>query len=194
MGVGQLLDSPQGGLVLKQSRPRGTAPGFTLIEMMIAITITGILLVVGVPAMRGVVENTRIRATAESIKYGIDLARNDAVRLNTQVQFVSTATGWEVSRVSDGVVMHAGTGQESSHEVALTITPGGADRITFDSLGHSLAINPADNSAPLAQVDVESANPPSISGYRPMQVQVLPGGAARMCDPAVDATDPRVCL
>ena len=35
----------------------------------------------------------------ESIKYGLDLARNDAVRLNTQVEFASTATGWEVRRV-----------------------------------------------------------------------------------------------
>lgn len=180
--------------MLKPPKARGMAPGFTLIELMIAITITGILLVLGVPALRGVVENTRIRANAESIKYGIDLARNDAVRLNTQVQFASGATGWEVSRVSDGVVMHAGTGSEASNEVKLTIAPAGADRITFDSLGRSLANNPSDGSAPLTQVDVESVTPPTASGYRPMRVQVLPGGAARMCDPAVDATDPRVCL
>lgn len=181
--------------MLKPSRARGMAPGFTLVELMIAVTVSGILLVLGVPALRGVIENTRIRATAESIKYGMDLARNDAVRLNTQVQFVSSATGWAVSRVSDGTVMHAGTGQEAaSQQVVLTFAPGGSDRITFDSLGHSVATNPADGSAPLTQVDVESVNPPTVNGYRPMRVQVLPGGATRMCDPAVDATDPRVCL
>lgn len=180
--------------MLKPSRARGSAPGFTLVELMIVMTVIGILLVIGVPALRGVVENTRIRANAESIKYGLDLARNDAVRLNMQVQFVSTANGWQVSRVSDGTVMHAGSGQESSHEIALTITPDGADRITFDSLGRTVATNPSDGSVPLTQVDIESANPSSISGYRPMRVQVLPGGATRLCDPAVDATDPRVCL
>lgn len=180
--------------MLKPSRARGAAPGFTLLELMIAVTVTGILLVLGVPALRGVIENTRIRATAESIKYGLDLARNDAVRLNAQVQYVSTPTGWAVSRVSDGTVMHSGTGREGSQEVVLTIAPNGADRVTFDSLGHVVATNPSDGSAPLTQVDVESATPSGLSGYRPMRVQVLPGGATRMCDPAVDATDPRVCL
>jgi type IV fimbrial biogenesis protein FimT len=180
--------------VLKPRRARGAAPGFTLVEMMIALTVTGILLVLGVPALRGVVENTRIRATSESIKYGIDLARNDAVRLNSQVEFASTATGWEVRRVTDGTVLHAGTGQESSHEVTLTITPDGADRVTFDSFGHTLATNPSDASVPLTQVDVASVHPPTVSGYRPMRVQVLPGGVSRLCDPAVSTSDPRACL
>ena len=180
--------------MLKARRARGSDPGFTLIELMIALTVSGILLVLGVPMLRVVVENTRIRATCESIKYGLDLARNDAVRFNDQVEFASTATGWEVRRVSTGAVLHAGTGQEASHEIALTITPNGSDRVTFDSFGRSVATNPSDGSVPLTQVDVESVNPPTAAGYRPMRVQVLPGGGTRMCDPAVDATDPRVCL
>jgi len=180
--------------VLKPCRARGLAPGFTLIEMMIVLTVTGILLVLGVPALRGVIENTRIRANSESIKYGIDLARNDAVRLNTQVEFASTATGWEVRRVATGEVLHAGTGREGSDLVTLTITPNGADRVTFDAFGHTVAANPSDGSVPLTDVDVESVTPPTASGYRPMRVQVLPGGVSRLCDPAVDATDPRACL
>jgi type IV fimbrial biogenesis protein FimT len=180
--------------VLKAMRARGAAPGFTLIEMMIAITITSILLVVGVPAMRGVVENTRIRAVSESLKYGLDLARNDAVRLNTQVEFVSSPTGWEVRRVSDASVLHQGNGKESPAEVTLTITPDDADRVTFDAFGRNIALNPSDGSAPLTQIDIESTNPPTVGGYRPMRVQVLGGGVTRLCDPAVDATDPRVCL
>lgn len=183
--------------MLKPFRARGAAPGFTLIELMIAIAVTGILLVLGVPALRGVVENTRIRANAESVKYGLDLARNDAIRLNTQIEFASTPAGWVVrvpAADDSGQVMHRGTGREASHQVTLTMTPGDSDRVTFDAFGRMLAVNPSDGSAPLTQVDVESANPPSTSGYRPMRVQVLPGGATRLCDPAVDASDPRVCL
>lgn len=180
--------------MLKPGRARGAAPGFTLVELMIAITVTGILLVIGVPALRGVVENTRIRAVSESMKYGLDLARNEAVRLNTQVEFVSGATGWEVRRVADGTVLHAGTGREGgSALVTLTITPQDADRVTFDSFGRALATNP-DGTAALTQVDVESVTPSTASGYRPLTVQVLAGGVTRLCDPAVDATDPRVCM
>jgi type IV fimbrial biogenesis protein FimT len=180
--------------VLKLRRARGAARGFTLIELMIAVTVTGILLVLGVPAMRGVVENTRIRATCESIKYGLDMARNDAVRLNTQIEFATTTAGWEVRRVTDGTVLHAGTGQEASHEVELTMVPADSDRVTFDAFGRSLATNPSDGSAPLTEIDVASVNPPTASGYRPMNVQVLAGGATRMCDPAAGSSDPRVCL
>ena len=193
MGLRQLLDQAQGGFVLKPMRTRGAAPGFTLIEMMMVIAVTGILLVLGVPALRGVVENTRIRAVSESLKYGLDLARNEAVRLNTQVEFVSSATGWEVRRVIDASVLHQATGSQNPSEVTLTITPGGADRVTFDSFGRSLGVNP-DGSAPLTEVDIESTHPPGVSGYRPMRVQVLGGGVTRLCDPAVDETDPRVCL
>ena len=73
--------------MLTPARTRLHERGFTLIEMMIAVTVTGILLVLAVPALRGVMENTRIRANAESLKYGMDLARQEAVRRNTQVEF-----------------------------------------------------------------------------------------------------------
>ena len=65
---------------------------------MIAIAIVAILLVLGVPTLRGVIENTRIRTAAESWNYGITLARNKAVRLNTPVEFLVDGTGWQVRR------------------------------------------------------------------------------------------------
>jgi len=165
--------------------------------MMIALAVVGLLLALGVPAMRGVLENSRIRATSESLKYGLDLARTEAVRLNTQMEFASTDAGWVVRAPTaddSGAVLHAGTGREASGDVAVTFTPDDATRVTFDSFGRALGTNPADGTPRITQIDVASANPPSVSGYRPMRVQVLPGGATRLCDPAVDATDPRVCL
>lgn len=183
--------------MLKPVPVRGPAPGFTLVEMMIALTVIGILLVLGVPAMRGVVENTRIRATSESLKYGLDLARNEAVRLNQEMEFAITDEGWvvRVPTADDSApLLHSGTGRESGSEVALTVLPTGAARVTFDSFGRALAANRADASAPITAIDIESVNGATLTGYRPLQVQVLPGGAARLCDPAVDATDPRVCL
>ncbi len=183
--------------MLTSAPVRGRAPGFTLVEMMIVITVIGILLVLGVPALRGVLENSKLRATSESMKYGLDLARNEAVRLNRQMEFAYTDTGWVVRQPTDddsGVVIHSGTGREAGGDVTLTFTPDDARRVTFDSFGRALATNPADDSAPISSIDVESVNAPTINGYRPMRVQVLTGGAARLCDPAVDDTDPRVCL
>lgn len=185
--------------MLTSARTRLHERGFTLIEMMIAVTVTGILLVLAVPALRGVMENTRIRANAESLKYGMDLARQEAVRRNTQVEFAVVDEGWvvRVPTADDSAPqLHAGTGREASDLIDLTIAPDDdvPARITFDSFGRALATNPADDSAPITQIDIESVNPSGLSGYRPLRVQVLPGGASRLCDPAVDATDPRACL
>ena len=173
--------------------------GFTLVEVMVALTIVAILLVVGVPTMRGVIENTRIRTVTESWNYGLQLARNEAVRLNTQVEFVANAAGWQVRRRDPAnanafVVLHQASGKESTTDLIVTMEPEVADRVTFNSLGRMAAGSLSDGSAPFSQIDVESERPSGISGYRPLRIQVLAGGMTRVCDPAADASDPRACL
>jgi type IV fimbrial biogenesis protein FimT len=166
---------------------------FTVIEVMIAVAILSILLVLGVPAMRGVVENGRIRAAGESWKYGLTLARTEAIRRNAQVQFVDSAAGWQVSLVQAGTVLHVGSARESSKDLILTILPNGADRVTFSSLGQVVSPNP-DGSQPITRVDISSVTPPVASGYHPLRIQMLSGGMTRLCDPAVPGTDSRACL
>lgn len=168
--------------------------GFTIIEMMITIAVFGLLLAAGAPAMRTFVENGRIRAAGESLKYGIALARNEAVRLNTQVEFVATETGWEVRRIVDDTVLHQGSGKEGMNGLALDVEPADADRVTFDAFGRAVDPNASDGSEPLTQVDIASAVPPSAPGYRPLRLQLLAGGVSRLCDPNADDDDPRACL
>ncbi len=168
--------------------------GFTLIELMITLGVFGILLAMGVPAMRTFVENGRIRATGESWKYGLMLARNEAVRINAQVEFVSDDTGWQVRRVADATVLHQGTGKEGTSGLALDITPDDADRVTFDPFGRVVEPNTSDGSEPMTEVNIASANPPSSPGYRPLRLQLLGGGMSRLCDPDADDDDPRACL
>jgi type IV fimbrial biogenesis protein FimT len=166
--------------------------GFTLIELMTTIAVVGILLVAGMPTMRGVIENSRIRAASESLKYGLMLARTEAVRRNTRVAFVSDETGWQVRTVVGDEVLHQAAGTEGTGRLEISMTPAQADRVTFDAFGRVLDPNP-DTSAPIEQIDIQSAVPPQASGYRPLRVQVLRGGTARLCDPAADADDPRAC-
>jgi hypothetical protein len=109
------------------------------------------------------------------------------------VSFVTDATGWQVRTVVGGEVLHQAAGTEGPGRLALAMSPDDADRVTFDGFGRVLDPNP-DDSAPIEEIDVESANPPGVSGYRPLRVQVLRGGSARLCDPAVGADDPKVCL
>jgi len=174
---------------------RRDAGGFSLIEMMITIAVIALLLAAGVPTMRGVIENGRIRAAGESWKYALTLARNEAVRRNAAIEFVTSASGWEVRRVADGAVLHQGADIEGVANLDVTFTPTGADRVTFDGFGRILDPNP-DGSDPISQVDITSANPPNLAAgnIHPLRLQVLEGGMTRLCDPAVALTDPRACL
>lgn len=171
------------------------ARGFSVIELMITVAVFAILLVAGVPTMRGVIENGRIRAAGEAFKSGLTLARTEAIRRNARVEFLVEDDGWQVSTViaGDTVVLHEGAGSEGQANLDLTIAPDDADRVTFDPFGRVVDPNP-DGSDPITQIDIGSVNPPDANGYRPLRVQVLGSGASRLCDPAAPDTDSRACL
>ncbi len=61
--------------------------GFTLIELMIGIAIVAIIMFVALPAFTQFLQNTQIRNAAGSALDGLTLARNEAIRRNTSVQF-----------------------------------------------------------------------------------------------------------
>lgn len=171
--------------------------GFTMVELMIAIAVLAMLLAAGAPAMRIFVENGRIRAAGESWKYGLGLARAEAVRLNTRVDFVMVDSddfrGWQVQRASDDTVLHQASGKEGLDGLTLTIEPEGADRVTFDPFGRSLDPT-SEDTEPMTQVDIAAARPPDSSNYKPLRLQLLAGGMSRLCDPNAEADDPRACL
>jgi type IV fimbrial biogenesis protein FimT len=59
---------------------------------MVALAIAAILLMLAVPAFGSWVKNAQIRTTADAIQDGLQLARAEAVRLNTLVRFQLTST------------------------------------------------------------------------------------------------------
>lgn len=79
-------------LVLRKSQN-----GVTLIELMIGLAIFAILLAFAVPNFSNFMQNSRIRNAAEAIQSGLNLARAEAVRRNTNINFVLGAgSGWTV--------------------------------------------------------------------------------------------------
>ncbi len=169
--------------------------GFTLVELMVALSVIGILAAIAMPTMRAVIENSRIRATSQSLQSGLALARAEAVRLNAQVEFVILPGAWNVRRAADGTVLHQGSGTEMGTGIALTAAPAGADRITFDAFGRATPVNLFDgDSPPLTQLDIEAETPSGASTYKPMRIQLLAGGLSRLCNPSIASTEPSACL
>ena len=71
--------------------------GFTLIELMVALAVAGLLLMGAIPLVREWMMNMQVRNAAMSIAGGLEKARAEAVRRNRDVTFSlvwSGSSGW----------------------------------------------------------------------------------------------------
>jgi type IV fimbrial biogenesis protein FimT len=186
--------------------------GFTLVEMLIAIAVLGILIMIGLPSMTTWIQNTQIRTHAETTVSGLQLARAEALKRNATVrfQFVNSLTAscalstsgksWVVSLTDptglcnldpsetvSPMIIQKKDGSEGSPNTTLAA---GASAVVFNGLGRSTGGN--------VTIDITNtvggACGSAVGQMRCLQIQVTPGGQLRMCDPAVtSATDPRFC-
>lgn len=185
--------------------------GVSLIELMIAMVLVGILLAAGIPAFSTWIQNTRIRTTAESIQNGLQLARAEAVRRNVLVRFSrggGTSSDWTVGCTTavgdldgDGAadcpaVIQARSASEGSTNVNVSATQ---NVVVFNGLGRANT-NPSTIPPPPVITAIEITYPSggacalSAGPMRCLRIVVSSGGQVRMCDPAVSSTtDPRVC-
>jgi type IV fimbrial biogenesis protein FimT len=56
------------------------ATGFTLVEMMVVITISAILLALAIPSFQAIIQSSRISSAANSMLAALDLTRSEAIR------------------------------------------------------------------------------------------------------------------
>ncbi len=166
----------------------------TLIELIIAVAIAGILLGVGVNSYGPWVANSRVRSSADSIQGGLMLAKTEAIRLNRRVQFVLTDTDPIVANVNSIVAATAGRNWvvrlfqsggtytaadfvqgRSRNEAACTVVNANADNLIFSGLG---LLNPV-------PANVVNINVSCAGSNRPLRVTIGQGGALRLCDPAL---------
>ncbi len=167
--------------------------GFTLIELMIALTIIGIFIMLAMPAFSTWIMNTQIRTTAESITNGLQVARNEAVQRNSAVQFVKgagTDSSWTVSCVAVtpgcpdlSAIQLRAAGEGSS--AAITVTASDGNTVVFDNFG--MMTTPV---VAVARFDIDGSN---TAESRELRVTIQTGGNVRMCDPQTTAPDPRAC-
>jgi type IV fimbrial biogenesis protein FimT len=178
---------------LRRHRPQAVqrSSGVTLIELLVGLAVLSLLLTFAVPTYRAWIENTRIRATAEALLSGMQLARTEAVRRNHMVELRLSGSSWTVEDVNTAAQLYSRSGHEGSKTASIAVLPAGSTSVTFNGMGWVTAN--ADGTAAIAQLDVASS---SMTGteIRPLRVIVTPGGSMRMCDPAFAAPDPRACL
>lgn len=162
--------------------------GFSLIELMVAITVFGLIAAYAIPSFSSWIQDTKTRTITESLQNGIRLAQTEAVNKGRQVAFfvtnvqpssaaaaTTTGSNWGIRVVvptqadTDGYLQGALLNGEGG---SVLVTADVAE-IRFNSIGRLV------NSA--ASVNYNITN---TKGTRPLRVVVSSAGSVRMCDPA----------
>ena len=157
--------------------------GFTLTELLVAVSVVGIGAMLAAPGASTMITNRKVQGAAQSILDGLNTARLEAVRRNTPVRFAMNADGrgWTITQVGSGDTLQAFSSSDWSG-LALTTTP--ASNVTF------LPTGLLQTGTQLSQVTVAAP----VNEARTRRVNVFGGGLIRMCDPDVSAdNDPRRC-
>ena len=171
--------------------PNNKSLGFSLIELLIGMTIMAVVIAIGMPSYSAWIQNTRIRTAAESIQNGLQVARAEAVKRNVSVQFVlSDGAAWlvgceTVNSTCPAIIQSRTAGEGSSGDI--TLVTDAASTVVFNNLG---AVNASPT--PFTRVDVDSS---VAAADRPLRITIGVGGNIRMCDPSttLSSTDPRKC-
>lgn len=69
--------------------------GFTLIELMVTVSIAAILLGVAIPNFTSIIASNRLTTSANELVTALNLARSEAVKRGQQVVVRKTGTNWE---------------------------------------------------------------------------------------------------
>lgn len=69
------------------------ARGFTLLELLVTITIAAILVAIAVPSFRTTIQKHRLRSATDNLQAAIDYARSEAVLRGTYVSVCASADG-----------------------------------------------------------------------------------------------------
>ncbi len=172
--------------------------GFSLLELMVGLTILGFAVSMAIPSYMQWTQNTYIRNATEGVLNGLQQARSLALQRNTRVQFVVAAdSAWTIRlEPPAATVLESRLAGEGVRNVTVrpTLTDGSASApaiVTFDGIGRRIGAN-EDGSLPISEVGVDSTVL-AAADSRDLRVTIGAGGQIRMCDSNAIAGDPRAC-
>lgn len=91
-------------------RPSGAA-GFTIIELMVAVAVAGVLLSVGLPEFQQSLQTARVKGAGTDMFLSLILARSEAIKRSASINLVRGGSawtdGWDVKIASDSTVLRS---------------------------------------------------------------------------------------
>jgi type IV fimbrial biogenesis protein FimT len=166
--------------------------GISLIEIVIALAIMGILFAASAPSFSEWIQNSRIRTAAESLQNGLTLAKSEAVHRNTTAQFVSCGGGtWDIvvaSATANTTVCNTGAATAGWERIQISASQSESSNALVDTTQSTIGFNGMGRQ--VATTDLVNAaatpNPPVAVN---INVSATLAGAACTC-PAGDCGYP----
>ena len=176
--------------------------GFSVIELMVTVTLLALLLGMAVPSFTTWIRNAQVRSVSDAMQTGLRLAQAEAVRRHRQVVFFRTSTEacTNATTAADGgafwvvrtVPMFAGDAVDTVQcgvlsDVAAGVTIAGATALCFNSGGRQVANADPGIGGTACDLDASGTSRLDVStthADRPLRVLVTLGGSVRLCDPA----------
>jgi type IV fimbrial biogenesis protein FimT len=177
--------------------------GFSLIELMIVLSVLSILFAVGMPAFGRLLHDIEIRGSAESLRAGLQKARTEAATRNALVRIAfSNASGkpeWTLGCVRSSLRCPATISfysanadtqirwgaAHSNDQIALSqaLAPGNRlpSGVTFNALGAAPGV---ESNADAMRIDVTHL---VNEQARRLVLMITAAGAVRLCDPPADS-------
>lgn len=184
--------------------------GFSLIELMVTLTVAALLMMLAVPAFQTWIADARVRSTAEAFANGVRLAQGESVRRSRTAVVMLTNGAAELDATpakngkrwvaqmlerktedSDAPSLFLRSGGEAA-EMDVTVT--GNALICFNAYGRQVSLTSAESgvgadcTAPSGG-DTVSEYSFTRTGGRTLKVLVSLGGNVRLCDAAKSYSD-----
>jgi len=125
-----------------------TPKGFTLIELMVTISIAGILLGIAIPSFTAIIASNRLTSTANNYLAAVNFTRSEAIKRGQQVTMANSGAssqwenGWSIFVDADGSNAFNDDGDgtlcEANEDCLLR---------TFDALSGHLSIRTSDSTS-----------------------------------------------
>lgn len=84
--------SRRAGLAAMPSAAMPRQRGFTLVELMVTLAVVVVLTAIAVPSFRNLTLSNRLTTTANDVVAALNVAKMEAIKRNTDVQFCSNST------------------------------------------------------------------------------------------------------
>lgn len=129
-----------GALSNSQLRAK-TQRGFSLVELMVAIAVLGVLSAIAIPSFNEVIISNKLRSYANNFVASAHLARSEAIKNNAEVRLCASnngtsctgnwQNGWIVIKLDNTVIER----QQATSDGYLITEAGGTNTLNFQSTG-----------------------------------------------------------